>query len=255
MVVGWVNWPYTTLKALWDEWTPDILPLMGDGLEGNGIADALHNAGPVVVGWWAGIPLCLCSGNVVTNSITQNGGLRGGTDGVVRRYIIENECWMGGPAVYHPECIAGEVYRGPNDWCKHWRWASLHWDGDGCVVGGDSTLIMQWKCAVQVYNNELFLEWCASYVPILLNGTELLIDDALWAGGNATLYDWERGCRSELMGDGREKAGMDGQMIGLRNGDIVHNSGVINGMAESCNIVNGFWMGGPGFIILNDLWS
>ncbi|KRY18295.1 hypothetical protein T12_8580 [Trichinella patagoniensis] len=77
MVVGWVNWPYTTLKALWDEWTPDILPLMGDGLEGNGIADALHNAGPVVVGWWAGIPLCLCSGNVVTNSITQNGGLRG----------------------------------------------------------------------------------------------------------------------------------------------------------------------------------
>ncbi|KRY08006.1 hypothetical protein T12_13992 [Trichinella patagoniensis] len=64
-----------------------------------------------------------------------------------------------------------------NDWCNHWRWGTQHRiDGggdiggglcqewhtyevaeivvDGGVVDGVSTLIMRWKCAEQVYNNE-----------------------------------------------------------------------------------------------------
>ncbi|KRZ48412.1 hypothetical protein T02_7063 [Trichinella nativa] len=67
----------------------------------------------------------------------------------------------------------GQVAKGngrPNDWCKHWRWGTQHCVSNGWVVGEDSTLIMRWKCAEQIYNNELLLEWCGSYVPILLNG-------------------------------------------------------------------------------------
>ncbi|KRX11272.1 hypothetical protein T07_12495, partial [Trichinella nelsoni] len=36
----------------------------------------------------------------------------GVADGVVRWNIIENECWMDGTAVYHFQCIVGEVDRG-----------------------------------------------------------------------------------------------------------------------------------------------
>ncbi|KRY25953.1 hypothetical protein T01_8578 [Trichinella spiralis] len=79
---------------------------------GTRIGGGLHNSG----------------GNVVINYITQNGGWTGVgrayryyrvTDGVVRRNIIENECWMGGPP--------GTT--GRKDWYRDWRRASQHWNG------------------------------------------------------------------------------------------------------------------------------
>ncbi|KRX16648.1 hypothetical protein T07_10133 [Trichinella nelsoni] len=45
----------------------------------------------------------------------------------------------------------------PNDWCPQWQLCPLHWVGCGVVGGQDSTLIMRWKCVVQIYNNEVQL--------------------------------------------------------------------------------------------------
>ncbi|KRX34337.1 hypothetical protein T05_7464 [Trichinella murrelli] len=215
-------------------------------------------------------------GNVVTNYITQKGGLRG---------VVKDD---------------GQVARGkgrPNDRCKHWRWGTQHWVSDGWVVGGDSTLIMRWKCAEQIYNNELLLEWCGSYVPILLNGgkgnqCECMVDWlAVWGKADPTMMKLMKfsedlntselmleGCKScyhlwnewtagkqKLMGDGRGWAGMNGIMIGVRNDNVVHNSGanpgpvwygdmLVEGWRSSSSfcIRAGDVVGGGGYTILNE---
>ncbi|KRX34848.1 hypothetical protein T05_16245 [Trichinella murrelli] len=194
----------------------------------------------------------------------------------------------------------GQVARGkgrPNDRCKHWRWGTQHWVSDGWVVGGDSTLIMRWKCAEQIYNNELLLEWCGSYVPILLNGgkgnqCECMVDWlAVWGKADPTMMKLMKfsedlntselmleGCKScyhlwnewtagkqKLMGDGRGWAGMNGIMIGVRNDNVVHNSGanpgpvwygdmLVEGWRSSSSfcIRAGDVVGGGGYTILNE---
>ncbi|XP_003379857.1 hypothetical protein Tsp_03508 [Trichinella spiralis] len=101
MVVRWAGRPYTTLKALWDE---RIQQWIDDGMGAGGYR-------------WPNDKCKDCRGGLQH----ENGGLTGVgrayrynrvTDEVVRRYIIENKCWMGGTAVYHSECIVGEVERG-----------------------------------------------------------------------------------------------------------------------------------------------
>ncbi|KRY54186.1 hypothetical protein T03_219 [Trichinella britovi] len=50
------------------------------------------------------------------------------------------------------------------------RRASQHWIGGGVVLGGHFTLIIQWKCNVQIYKTKLLLKGCGSGVPLLPDG-------------------------------------------------------------------------------------
>ncbi|KRY36074.1 hypothetical protein T01_6668 [Trichinella spiralis] len=122
MNVGWAGGPYTTLKALWNEpkdWYKDW-----------GWASQHWNGG--LTGVWRA-----CRYYGVTN-------------GVVRRNVNEDECWKGGAAEYHSECIVGEVVE------RQW--------------GGRSSLIMRRKCCEQEYNIELVMEGCGMSEPLLLRG-------------------------------------------------------------------------------------
>ncbi|KRY26503.1 hypothetical protein T01_5056 [Trichinella spiralis] len=98
-MVGCVVNGYITIDG-W--WTRGQRVLMTEGLV-QGLAMGFTTLGK----WWLG-------GG-------RNGGLTGVwracryygvTNGVVRRYIIENECWMGGQVIYHSECMVGCVVNG-----------------------------------------------------------------------------------------------------------------------------------------------
>ncbi|KRZ83540.1 hypothetical protein T08_9009 [Trichinella sp. T8] len=62
------------------------------------------------------------------------------------------------------------------------RRASQHWIGGGVVLGGHFTLIIQWKCNVQIYKTKLLLKGCGSGVPLLPDGA--------WSSRKRTQCEW-----------------------------------------------------------------
>ncbi|KRZ48413.1 hypothetical protein T02_3345 [Trichinella nativa] len=70
-----------------------------------------------------------------------------------------------------------------------------------CMIGR-GTDVQLLKLGEELYPSELVLEGCGSFYH--------------------TWNEWTASIQ-KLMGDDRARAGMDGQMIGVRNGDAVHN--------------------------------
>ncbi|KRY58927.1 hypothetical protein T03_11046 [Trichinella britovi] len=119
------------------------------------------------------------------------------------------------------------------------------------VTGGDSILIMRWKCAEQVYNNELLLEWCGSYLPILLNGgkgnqCECMADwlAVEWRCGTQPCVGGGRvwgGESSQIM---RWKCGEQEYNIEMKGASVGMDVGWLNGLYTTLKVLRDEWTTG-----------
>ncbi|KRY54216.1 hypothetical protein T03_13225 [Trichinella britovi] len=195
MIVGWADWPFTTINALWDEWSAGGIEI-GNRVQTvirrwkyirQGVMKAVVRRSIIESVGWAARPYTTrnalwndCSAALAvgfTSLGTYWRGVGGDSFLIVRweygrqcfnTELLLEECGSGLPLLVRVGWSSRKRhdYRHgrPNDWYKDRRWDSQHWVGSGGIGNGVQSVSRWWTYIEQAGDtsiNALWEEWSA----------------------------------------------------------------------------------------------